>query len=197
MTLPSKKQQIAAVAKFLDSDRNEGRSLEEIATDVVEGFWDAVTPPAPALPLREGMLLKTILGNKVHRVAWIGGEEVWVVPEAGNYGWLSYISEAFWATSEEYHPSKMVETDELTATGKSKKTRVEMTDEEIDEAWSNPDWKVGDQVSQRQRQFLFEVIATGPQCVLLRDLKTGELTADSNANLKKYYRREVKGGNEW
>lgn len=174
------------MAKFLDSDRNEGRSLNEIATDIVEGYLEALTPPPPPLNLRTGMLIKTVLGNKAHRVAWIGGEEVWVVPEAGGHGWLGSIRTRFWTCCEEYRPKKRID-------GKM----VEMTDEMIDEAWSNPDWSVGDQVSQRQRQFTFEVIATGPQCVLLRDLKTGKLTADSNNNLAKYYRREVKGGNEW
>lgn len=190
MGLPSKKQQVAAVAKFLDSDRNEGRSLEEIATDVVEGFWDAITPPSPPPPLREGMLLKTILSNKAHRVAWIGGESVWVVPEAGGYGWLGSLDDDLWSMSEEYRPKRRVEVD-----GKGK--MVEMTDDEIAEAWSNPDWSVGDQVSQHQREFKFEVIAVGPQCVLLRNVESGALCADSNANLKKYYKREIKGGDEW
>lgn len=186
MTLPSKKQQVTAVAKFLDSDRNEGRSLEEIATDIVNGYLDALTPPSPPPPLREGMLLKTILGNKVHRVAWIGGEEVWVVPETGSYGWLGSLDNDLWSMIEEYRPRKRID-------GKM----VEMTDEMIAEAWSNPDWSVGDQVSQRQREFRYEIIATGPQCVLLRNVKTGGLTADSNGNMSKYYRREPKGGEEW
>lgn len=186
MALPSKKQQVAAVMKFLDSDRNEGRSLEEIASDVVEGYLDAITPPSPPSVLRVGMLIKTLTGNKAHRVAWIGGESAWVVPETGGYGWLGELDNDLWKYSEEYRPKKRID-------GKM----VEMTDEMITEAWANPDWKVGDLVSQHQREFKFEVIATGPQCVLLRNLKSGALCADSNTNLSKYYKREVKGGDEW
>lgn len=197
MALPSKKQQVAAVAKFLDSDRNEGRSLEEIATDIVNGYLDALTPPSPPPPLREGMLLKTILANKVHRVAWISGERVWVVPETGGYGWLGSLDSELWSMVEEYRPAKMVETGELTATGKPRKVRIEMTDDEISQAWANPDWSTGEIVSRSQRGATFEIIATGPQFVLMRNVRTGALCADSNGNLSKHYKREVKGGDEW
>ncbi len=186
MSLPSKKQQIAAVARFLDSDRNEGRSLEEIASDIVEGYLDAITPPPPPPTLRVGMLLKTLVSNKAHRVAWISGERLWVVPETGGYGWLGEIHNDMWLYAEEYRPKKRID-------GKM----VEMTDEMIAEAWSNPDWKVGDQASQHQREFKYEVVATGPACVLLVNLKSGVYTADSNTNMSKYYKRELKGGSEW
>lgn len=193
MALPSKKQQVEAVAKFLDSERNEGRSLEEIATDVVDGFLKAITPPSPAIHLREGMLIKSILSAKVHRVAWIGGEvlrSVWVVPESGGYGWLGPYNHTIWQFSEEYRPKRRVEVD-----GKGK--MLEMTDEQIAEAWDNADWKVGDLLSQHQREFKFEVIAVGPTCALLRNTESNVLTADSNGNLKKYYRRESKVDSEW
>jgi hypothetical protein len=151
----------------------------------VDGYWDAVTPPAPALPLREGMLLKTIIANKAYRVAWLQGDNLWVVPEAGGNGWLGSAESEFWRYCEEYRPKKRIQVD-----GKGK--MVEMTDEEIAEAWSNPVWKVEDKVSLRQRIATFEVVAVGPQCVLLRDLKTGVLQADSNRNLEQYYHKEAK-----
>ena len=153
MSLPSKRQQIAAVAKFLDSDRNEGRSLEEIASDIVEGYLDAITPSPPPPTLRVGMLLKTLVSNKAHRVAWISGERLWVVPETGGYGWLGEVHNDMWLYAEEYRPKK--------------------------------------------REFKYEVTATGPACVLLVNLKSGVYTADSNANMSKYYKRELKGGSEW
>lgn len=190
MTLPPRKQQIDAVAKFLDSERNEGRSLEEIATEIVDEYLSAITPAGPALNLREGMLLKTVIANKVYRVSWISGGRVWMVPETGNYGWIGNLSDRFWAYCEEYRPKKRVEVD-----GKGK--MLEMTDEQIAEAWDNPDWKIGDLLSQHQREFKFEVIAVGPTCALLENMETHVLTADSNGNLKKYYRRESKVDSEW
>ena len=152
----------------------------------MEGYLDAITPPAPPLVLREGMLLKTLLSNKAIRVAWMHGDELWVVSEAGGYGWLGSTSDVFWTYCEEYRPKKRID-------GKM----VEMTDEMIAEAWSNPDWSVGDKVSQHQREFIFEIIATGPSCVLTRNQKTGVLTVDSNTNLGKYYKRESKLGGSW
>ena len=75
-----------------------------------------------------------------------------------------------------------------------KRKLLEMSDEEIEEVWSNPDWTVGDVVSQRQRQYIFEIIATGPQCVLMRNVKTGVLNVDSNSCLGKHYQRERQVG---
>lgn len=195
MALPSKKQQVAAVMKFLDSDRNEGRSLEEIATDIVDGYLEALVKDLkkPATPLRSGMLIKSPIDAKVRRIAWLDDQrgKLWIVGETSSYGWLGPLSPATWEYFEEFRPKRRVEVD-----GKGK--MVEMTDEDIAEAWSNPSWKVGDQFSQHQREFKYEVIATGPQCVLMRDLKTDQLQVDSNACLEKYYKREAKGlDSEW
>lgn len=173
------------VARFLDSERNEGRSLEEIAAEIVDGYLDAITPPPPALVVRQGMLLKTVVTNKAYRVVWICGEEAWIVSEMGGYGWLGWLGSEFWTRCEEYRPKRRVVID-----GKGK--MVEMTDEEIAEAWDNPNHKVGDKVSLRQRIATFEVVAVGPQCALLRDLKTGVLQVDSNRNLEQYYHKEAK-----
>lgn len=174
------------MAKFLDSDRNEGRSLEEIATEIVDGYLAVITPATAAHPIRVGMLIKSPLSNKVYRIAWIGGEEVWAVGETSSYGWLGGISEDFWGRCEEYRPKKRIQVD-----GKGK--MVEMSDEDIEEAWKNGSWSVGDKVSQHQREFIYEIIATGPQCVLMQNVSTGRLVTDSNRSLEQYYRKEA----EW
>jgi hypothetical protein len=187
LTLPSRKQQIEAVAKFLDSERNEGRSLEEIAADVVDGYHEALLKDLkkPATPLRTGMLIKSPLDAKVRRIAWISGGEAWIVTETSSYGWLGLLSDSTWEFCEEFRPKRRVEVD-----GKGK--MVEMSDEDITEAWSNPDWKVGDRLSQHQREFKFQVIAVAPQCVLMQQ-DNGTLQADSSKCLEMYYKREV----EW
>ena len=190
MSLPSRKQQIDAVAKFLDSERNEGRTLEDIAAEIVDGYLAAITPASPALPLREGMLVKSPITAKVYRVVWLREGLVWAVGDTAGYGWLGSDSEDFWKRCEEYRPKRRVVID-----GKGK--MVEMSDSDIEEEWANEKYSVGDQVSQRQRQFIFEIIATGPQCVLMRNVKTDELVTDSNRNLEQYYRKEVRGAAEW
>lgn len=193
MALPSKPQQIAAVVKFLDSDKTEGKSLEEVAKAIVEGYHDVLTSglKKPATPLRAGMLFKMPIDNKTRRVAWMGDGQVWIVGETDSYGWLSSENNSVWSQCEEFQPKRRVVID-----GKGK--MLEMTDEEIAEAWSNPDWKVGDKLSFGQRQSIFEVIAVGPQCVLLCNTKTGALVADGNSSLSRYYQREIAVGKvEW
>ena len=187
MSLPSKPQQIAAVAKFLDSDFTEGKSLDEVAKAIVNGYHEALLKglKKPVTELRQGMLFKMPVDGKVRRVAWMEGDRVWIVGETDSYGWLGTVSDDLWGLCEEFYPKTYTIID-------GKRKLAEMTEEQIEEAWSNPDWKVGDQVSQRQRQHISEVIATGPQCVLLRNVKTGVLTVDSNSSLDKHYQKEVK-----
>lgn len=189
MTLPSKPQQIAAVAKFLDSDFTEGKSLDEVAKAIVDGYHDALVSglKKPATPLRQGMLFKMPIDGKVRRVAWMDEGQVWIVGETDSYGWLSAESNGVWDLCEEFHPKGYSVID-------GKRKLLELSDDEIEEAWANPDWVVGDVVSQRQRQFIYEVIATSPQSVLMRDVKTGQLTADGSNNLAKHYQRERQVG---
>lgn len=191
MTLPNRNQQIDAVAKFLDSDRNEGRSLKEIATEIVDGYHELLLAglKTPDVVIRDGMLIKSAVSAKVHRVLLIGDDLMWVIAETTGYGWLGPIHTQFWDGAEEFRPKRRVEVG-------GKKVLMEMTDEEIAEAWSNPKWNMGDLVSQRQRQHVYEVIAVGPQCVLLKDSK-GKLCADSNSNLEKFYKKELRGVADW
>lgn len=189
LSLPSKPQQIAAVAKFLDSDFTEGKSLDEVAKAIVDGYHDALVSglKKPATPLRQGMLFKMPVDGKVRRVAWLEDGQAWIVGETDSYGWLGPDSDSTWDLCEEFRPKAYAMID-------GKRKLLEMSDEEIEEAWSNPDWTVGDVVSQRQRQYIFEIIATGPQCVLMRNVKTGVLNVDSNSCLGKHYQRERQVG---
>lgn len=202
MAIPTRNQQIDAVVKFLDSERNQERSLKEIATEIVDGYHEMLLEgiKKPATPLRAGMLLKSPFDAKVRRVAYLNDAagKVWVIHETSSYGWLGPLSPAgdeqfgrsTWEYCEEHHPSKMVDTDVILPSGKLKRKSVEMTDEEIDEAWKNPEWFVGERLSQHQREHTFEIIATGPQCVLMKHAITGSLAVDSNKNLERYYKRE-------
>lgn len=187
MAVPSKTQQVRAVVEFLNSELNQDRSLDLIATEIVDGYHEMLLKgiKKPATPLRVGMLLKSPFDAKVRRVAWLDdvAGEVWIIHEASSYGWLGPLTSPAWELCEEFRPKRRVEVD-----GKGR--MVEMTDEEITEAWKNPEWFVGERVSQHQREHTFEVIATGPQCVLMKHAVTGSLAVDSNKNLSTYYKRE-------
>jgi len=188
MAIPTKAQQVAAVMKFLDSDANEGRSLEEIATDIVNGYHDALIAKIvkPVQPIRVGMLYKNSIDTKVWRVAWSDNDKVWLVTENSAYGMLGHVWDNQWEYCEEFRPKKRID-------GKL----VELSDEQIDDLWSNEEWKVGDSLSRSQRLISFEVIATAPNSVLMCGTD-GNLYSESNANLKKYYRKEIEMGDvQW
>lgn len=192
MSLPSKAQQIRAVMEFIDSDRNEGRELEDIAKDLVEGYLDALVKDIgkPATPLRQGMLLKVPVDNKVRRVQWTDGFDAWVVTDNATYGWLGRADADLWRYAEEFSPAVFKEVE-------GKRKRVLMTEEEIEQAWSSPSWKVGQKVSFGQRAVLFEVLAASPTSVLLRK-HDGTLWAESNGAMEVFYRREIDPDNlEW
>jgi hypothetical protein len=144
----------------------------------------------PAIVVRDGMLIKSAVSGKVHRVQLVGDDQMWLVSEAGSYGWLGPVDAAFWKSAEEFRPKRRVQID-----GKNK--MVEMTDEQIADAWSNPEWACGDRISQHQREFTFEVIATSPASVLMRNIGTGVLNVDTNKNLAQFYKRESKLGTDW
>src|SRR2546430_16301296 len=101
--------------RFLDSERNEGRSLKEIATEIVDGYHDALLKDLkkPATPLRLGMLIKSPFDGKVRRVAYLDDEagEVWVVHETSSYGWFGPLSPPAWEYFEEFRPKRRVEVD--------------------------------------------------------------------------------------
>jgi len=183
VTVPTKAAQISAVTALLDLEESDNRPIEEIAKQIVEGYHALLTKglKSPASPARLGMLFKTPLDGKVRRYVWESKGRVWIVGETDSYGWLGPLHGPLLEYCEEYRPKRRRD-------GKM----VELTDEEIAEEWGNPDWRVGDVVSQHQRQYSFEIIATAPQSVLMRDA-VGRLAVDSNSNLKQYYRREVKG----
>jgi len=106
LSLPSKAQQIAAVAKFMDSDFTEGKSLDEAAKAVVDGYHEALVSglKKPATPLRQDMLFKMPIDNKVRRVAWLEDGKVWIVGETDSYGWLGNESDSTWDLCEEFRP---------------------------------------------------------------------------------------------
>jgi len=165
---------------FLDADEIEGQGLQDIATHIVDGYHDALMRgiKSPMQPIRLGMLFKApTLGAKTHRVAWMSETHFWFVSDNSGYGSFAALDGPLWQYAEEFKPKRRLD-------GKM----IQMSDEDIAAQWDNEAWQVGDKVSLAQRTASFEIIATGPACVLMSG--QGRMYADSNANLERYYRRE-------
>jgi hypothetical protein len=169
VTIPTTKKQIERVAEYLDSEKTEGMSLDDVATTIVDGYHSLLRSELkrPVLIPHLDMAFKHPALSGVWHVAWQDGSKVWLVSASSRFGWFADEQDTFWEYAEQ-------------STAKS------------GAPGNNPDWQVGDQVSQRQRQFRFEVLATGDKCVLLRNVDTLLLRVESNDNLKQHYRREVK-----
>lgn len=176
MGVPSRPAQIKRIAEFLEDSVDNERSLQEVATTIVDSVYDmwAVDVTEAAQPPKVGMAFKTpAVTSKVYHVAWIGREYTdagdlvcWVIDAGSDYGTFVPYDSQFWRILS---PSK------ATAGG----------------AGTNKDgWKAGDKVSLLQRARTYTVLEVGDKTVLLRDVVHGGLQADSNANLKRYYQKE-------
>lgn len=174
-TLPSRPAQIKRVAEFLDWSVDNDRSVQDVATQIVDSIYDmwAVDVHEAAQPPKVGMAFKTpAVTSKVYHVAWIGEEFeggpiiTWVIDAGSDYGTFVPYDSQFW---------RILTPSTAKAGGPG----------------SNKDgWKAGDRVSLLQRVRIYDVLEVGDKCLLLRDTRTGGLQADSNANLKRYYNKE-------
>lgn len=178
-SVPTRKAQIERVAEFLEDPANDERSVVDVAKIVVDGIYEMWMRGVedPPIPLKLGMAFKTpSVASKVYFVGWMGPEWptgdsrelVWVIDATSDYGSLTGVTDPLW---------RIVLPSTAKAGGPG----------------SNADgWEVGDQVSLGQRRAWFEIIAVGNKTVLMRDALRGSLQVDSNANLKKHYKKERK-----
>ena len=175
MAIPNRSSQIKTIAELLDASVDEGRSVLDVASTIVDGIYDmwAVDVNLAAQPPKVGMAFKTpAVASKVYHVAWIGEEFeggpliAWVIDSGSDYGTFVPYDSQFW---------RILTPSNAKAGGAGK---------------NKDGWKQGGRVSLLQRQRIYMILEVGDKCVLLRDEKTGHAMADSNANLKAYYHKE-------
>lgn len=172
MAVPSKSKQIEAVADFLADPRNEERTAEELAKIVVNGVYDlwGKTLDDPPLIPHVGMAFKVPFLSSVQFVAWsgeeYGKEKLWIINATSDFGFLTTPSSDLWRLSS---PS--------TAKSGSPGTNAD-------------GWSKGNKVNLSQRRLHLEVLEVGMKTVLMRNETDLSLWAESNANMKKYYKRE-------
>lgn len=174
MAIPTQNEQINRVAEWLWDEDNEDRTAKELAAIVVNGIYDMWTKgvdTAPVMP-HVGVAFKTPLLAKTSFVGWIGEEfgkeKVWVIDSETSYGLMMSSSAAIWRT-------------------------VSMSSAKVGAPGINKDdWTTGQRLSLSQRRTHLSILAVGLKTVLMRDDSTLSLWADSNENLKRYYRKEKK-----
>jgi len=166
MAVPTKAQQVDAIEALLGADDSEGQTLKQLATTIVDGYHQLLSAglKASTPPLHEGVAFKSPLSGKVHHVAWSDGNRVWLVASGTRYGWFGSVDDPLWAYTEP-------------------------TNAKAGAPGANPDWNVGDVLTLSQRRERFRVVATHDKCVLMQNVETGVIQADSNDNLAKYYRK--------
>jgi hypothetical protein len=175
MAVPSRPAQIKRIAEFLDWAVDNDRSVQDVATRIVDSIYDmwSVDVTEAPQPPKVGMAFKTpAVTSKVYHVAWIGEEFsggpliAWVIDAGSDYGTFVPYDSRFW---------RILTPSAAKAGGPGK---------------NKDGWKAGDKLSLLQRRRHYEVLEVGDKCVLLRDINSGILQADSNANLEKYYNKE-------
>lgn len=172
MAVPSKAAQIKRVADFLSDDENEGRTAEELASIVVNGMYSMWGMEMTDPPMRPhvGMAFKVPYLTTVNFVGWMGeefGKElIWIVNATTDYGFLLTPASSLWSA----------------ASASTAKSGMPGT---------NADgWAEGDRVSLSQRKVHLTVVAVGVKTVLMRSESDLSLWAESNSNMKKYYKKE-------
>jgi hypothetical protein len=181
MALPSRAKQIEEIAKFLDSDRNEGRELEDIAADIVDAFHDLLGSgaKAPALVPHVGIAFNHPSLSGVWYVAHETPDgRLWIISASTRYGALLTPGMAFWGYARESKDNRKPKP------GEALKPRPGSPGQ-------NPDWRVGDTLSTGQRAYSFVVRQTGDKCVLLQDTLSDDFRVESNDSMERFYHRET------
>ena len=178
MAVPNRPAQIRAVAEFINDPANEDRTVDQVATRIIDGIYDMWTADetTPPVPLSVGMAFKTPWSSKVLHVAWIGQfwtptygmrEHVWIVSADSEYGTLVPSNAPYWRV-------------------------IGSSRAKAGEPGNNPSWAAGERVSDRQGFHRFEILATGDKCVLLMDVKNHDnIFANSNEGMARFFKRET------
>lgn len=179
MAIPNRPAQIRAVAEFLNDPRNEDRTVEEVATRIVDGIYDlwSTDETTPPVPLDVGLAFKVPWSSKVHHVAWRGQfwtlahglmDHVWVVSADSEYGSLTPV----------YAPQWRV---------------IQSSKAKAGAPGNNPLWAPGDHARPRSTSEVYEILATGDKCVLMRDTRNHDnIFANSNESLARLYEKVTK-----
>ena len=169
--MATKAQQVAILVEFLNAPSNEDRTVDEVAKQIVDSFYELLTRDMKEQPpvLKTGDAFKSLITNKVHHVAWNEGDLYWIITADSRYGCVG--SKVQW---EKYAVESKAKAG---APGSNKEGYL-----------------VGDKFTSNQRSLCHTIVAVADKCVLLRGEgdKSGRPYAEPNEAIEKHYRREKK-----
>lgn len=178
MTFPSRDDLIERIIHILTSENMEGRELGDIAKELADSFYGFMKKEIkhPVTPrLRLGFKHPSLSG--IWYIAYLLKDRAWIVNSSTKYGGWVRLNAEWWEYAEE-----------------SPDNRKDKSKPRPGAPGRNPDYQVGEKYSRSQRASVFEVVATGDKCVLLKGVGLGAsrgMTSESNDNMKQYYRKEV------
>lgn len=166
--MSTKDEQQAAIVKFLEDPRNDERTVEDVAKNIVDSFYKLLLAPLKGAPevIHPGQPWKDSMSGKVKHVAWFSHHLAWVVSTGENYGYLGPLDS--WA------PYAI-------------KTSAKAMD------FTNADgWAVGDEVRWKRHGWgrdSFSVLATSDRAVLLQQEGAARPMVEPNGHMEKLYKR--------
>lgn len=166
--MSTKDEQIAAIVKFLEDPRNDERTVEDVAKNIVDSFYKLLLAPLKGAPeaIHQGQPWKCALTGKVKHIAWMGNGLAWVVSSGDRYGFLGDLDAwSHWAT----------------------KTSAKAID------FVNADgWVAGDKATWKRRGWgrdSFSVLATSEKAALLQQEDRPRPFVEPNDHMEKLYKK--------
>lgn len=170
-SMTTKAQQVSVLVEFLNDPANEERTVEDVAEQIVDSFYELLTRDMKAEPpvLKTGVAFRSVLANKVYHVAWNEGDLYWLIGANDRYGYVG-------------------------PKGPFERFAVESNAKAGAPGTNLDGWKVGDYLSSNQGHYRHTVLAVADRCVLLAgDIdKSGRPYVEPNDHIEKFYVRAAK-----
>lgn len=163
----TKSEQVASLAKWLDSPDREEMTVEEVAKYIITSVYELIERDRKEQPptLRVGVAFKDLVSNKVYHVAWGKDDLYWIISSDSRYGYLGPLTDSW-------------------------KKYASETRAKSGAPGNNSDgWKQGDRVSFGRFGPVSTVLCVGDKTVLIQSDDEYYPQAEPNETMKKYFKK--------
>lgn len=154
-----------ALVEFLESPAREEQSVEEVASDIVDAFYNLLLKPLKDAPptIKVGEPFKSLVTGKVHTPLWEQDDLWWIVTSDSSYGYLGPVEP--WQ--------------KYAAPTRAAAAKTENKD----------GWKVDDTVAFLRSKKRATIIAVTEKCALVLHDGADRPVVEPNDSLSKFYTR--------